>query len=89
MLAQAIRNNLNDIDKLKMQSKSIPYNKTIKEVADSYFNVEDKTEIVDEEIEIVENPEETVVEFPIVLGIELEEKLPFFKSITYKLAQVF
>lgn len=39
--------------------------------------------------EIIENPEETVVKFPIVSGIELTEKLPFFKSITCKLASIY
>lgn len=39
--------------------------------------------------EIIENPEETIVKFPIVSGIELTEKLPFFKSITCKLASIY
>jgi hypothetical protein len=35
---------------------------------------------------IVENPEEVIVEFPLTPVVELTEKLPFFKSIKYKLA---
>ena len=35
---------------------------------------------------IVENPDEVIVEFPILSSVEPEEKLPFFKSISYKLA---
>lgn len=41
-----------------------------------------------DEYEIVENPDEAVVTFPIV-GVELTEKLPFFKSITCKLASIY
>lgn len=41
-----------------------------------------------DEYEIVENPNEAVVTFPIV-GVELTEKLPFFKSITCKLASIY
>ena len=37
---------------------------------------------------IVENPDELVVQFPIVSDIQLEEKLPFFKSIMVKLANI-
>lgn len=35
---------------------------------------------------IVENPQEVIVEFPIKSTVEMTEKLPFFKSINYKLA---
>lgn len=41
-----------------------------------------------DEYEIVENPDEAVVTFPIV-GVQLTEKLPFFKSITCKLASIY
>lgn len=41
-----------------------------------------------DEYEIVENPDETIVTFPIA-GVELTEKLPFFKSITCKLASIY
>lgn len=37
---------------------------------------------------IVENPAEVVVDFPIASKVQMETKLPFFKSITYKLAHV-
>lgn len=37
---------------------------------------------------IVENPNEVVVQFPIVSDIQLEEKLPFFKSVMMKLAKI-
>ena len=42
----------------------------------------------DELYEIVENPDELVVQFPIISDIQLEEKLPFFKSISLKLASL-
>ena len=45
---------------------------------------------VDEDFEyIVENPKEVIVPFPIVSDINLDEKLPFFKSITFKLKKIY
>lgn len=38
---------------------------------------------------IVENPKEVIVPFPIVSDIKLEEKLPFFKSISFKLNKIY
>jgi len=38
---------------------------------------------------IVENPDEVVVSFPLKPVIELDEKLPFFKSITKKLECIY
>ena len=35
---------------------------------------------------IVENPKEVVVQFPIISDIKLDEHLPFFRSISAKLA---
>ena len=54
------------------------------------FDMYDYGEVTDEEVAeyIVENPNEVVVNFPIVSDIQLEEKLPFFKSIWGKLNQV-
>lgn len=45
-------------------------------------------EVTDEEIAeyIVENPREVTVNFPLVSDVQMEEVLPFFKSIMYKLA---
>ena len=44
----------------------------------------------DEDFEyIVENPKEVIVPFPIVSDINLDEKLPFFKSITFKLNKIY
>ncbi len=37
---------------------------------------------------IVENPDEVVVQFPIISDIKLDEKLPFFKSVSLKLANL-
>ena len=50
--------------------------------------IEEVVNEIEDEYSIVENPDEAVVEFPIV-GIELTEELPFFKSITAKLAAVY
>lgn len=37
---------------------------------------------------IVENPDEVIVQFPIASNIELEEKLPFFRALSLKLANI-
>lgn len=37
---------------------------------------------------IVENPNEVVVTFPIISDLQLEERLPFFKSLSLKLANL-
>lgn len=37
---------------------------------------------------IVENPNEVVVQFPIVSDVKLKEKLPFFRSIVFKLGGI-
>lgn len=50
------------------------------------FELIDKIEL--EESDIIENPNEVVVQFPIVSDIQLEEKLPFFKSIMVKFASL-
>ena len=42
----------------------------------------------DDPYEFVENPKEVVVSFPIVSDIVCEEKLPFFKSLSFKLASL-
>ena len=49
------------------------------------------SDVVDEEEiaeYIIENPNEVVVEFPIISDIQLDEKLPFFKSLSMKLASL-
>lgn len=102
MLAQAIRNNLENINNLKMRSAAIPYKKQEESVEDVSveFDLNSSVGVLDEievetatdtefEVEIVEDPNELVVQFPIASDVELETKLPFFKSITYKLAQIF
>ena len=49
----------------------------------------DVTEDIDlQESDIVENPDEVIVQFPIVSDIQLTEKLPFFKSIMVKFASL-
>ena len=49
----------------------------------------DVTEDIDlQESDIVENPDEVIVQFPIVSDIQLDEKLPFFKSIMVKFASL-
>lgn len=41
-----------------------------------------------QESDIVENPDEVIVQFPIVSDIKLDEKLPFFRSIMVKFASL-
>lgn len=55
---------------------------------DFYFCEDYEPNVTDEEVAeyIVENPNEVIVNFPIISDIKLEEKLPFFKSILYKCA---
>ncbi len=49
----------------------------------------DVTEDIElQESDIVENPDEVIVQFPIVSDIQLGEKLPFFKSIMVKFASL-
>lgn len=53
--------------------------------------VEETFDIVEEDdelYEIVEDTTQVLVKFPIVSSIKLEEKLPFFKSISLKLASL-
>lgn len=58
-------------------------------ISDENFNYEPLgANITDEEVAeyIVENPKEVVVNFPIISDVKLDAKLPFFKSVMYKLA---
>jgi len=52
-------------------------------------NIQIYSEAVDNPYEFVENPDEVIVEFPIAPVVEMDEKLPFFKSITYKLVNLY
>ncbi len=61
----------------------------IEDVAnDCDFDIVEEPDIDDSEVAeyIVENPKEVVVQFPIVSDIKLDEHLPFFRSISAKLA---
>jgi len=149
MLAQTVRQNLKDINNLKMRTKATKFSKlfstqpTVNEEDElvqvlaknglmeisaddelyrqlsiseqepdfdnelNYVSIYDSSEDIDdfdelddfddieiceednsEEISeyIVENPDEVVVEFPISISMESDEKLPFFRSISKKLA---
>lgn len=48
------------------------------------------SQVTEEEVAeyIVENPKEVVVKFPIISGIKLDKKLPFFRSICFKLGGI-
>lgn len=52
-------------------------------------NIQVSSDVTDNPYDFVENPDEVIVEFPIVSVVETDEKLPFFKSITYKLANLY
>lgn len=61
----------------------------VEDVADDCdFDIVEEPDIDDSEVAeyIVENPKEVVVQFPIVSDIKLDEHLPFFRSISAKLA---
>ena len=55
---------------------------------DCDFDIVEEPDIDDSEVAeyIVENPNEVVVQFPIISDIKLDEHLPFFRSISAKLA---
>lgn len=64
------------------------------ESVDEVLLPEGDTEDLESEIDeiseyIVENPDEVVVQFPIISNIDLEEKLPFFQSLSFKLANIY
>ncbi len=54
----------------------------------NFKNIDVTEDIELQESDIVENPDEVIVNFPIVSDIQLEEKLPFFKSIMVKFASL-
>jgi len=56
--------------------------------ADDFIADMPEPEVTDEEVAdyIVENPNEVVVNFPLLSSVQMTEKLPFFKSVMYKLA---
>lgn len=56
--------------------------------SDCDFDIVEEPDIDDSEVAeyIVENPKEVVVQFPIISDIKLGEHLPFFRSISAKLA---
>lgn len=55
---------------------------------DCDFDIVEEPDIDDSEVAeyIVENPKEVVVQFPIISDIKLDGHLPFFRSISAKLA---
>lgn len=55
---------------------------------DCDFDIVEEPDIDDSEVAeyIVENPKEVVVQFPIISDVKLDEHLPFFHSISAKLA---
>ena len=102
MLSKTVRKNLTDINNLKMRTRATKYSSMFSSEPTAYYSPETDNEYDDscfDEISntpivtldeitdyIVENPQEVIVEFPIKSTVELTEKLPFFKSISYKLA---
>lgn len=60
-------------------------------VVEDEESTEEDFDIVEEDdelYEIVEDPDGVIVQFPVISDIKLEEKLPFFKSISMKLASL-
>lgn len=61
----------------------------VAQVLRNNFKDIDVTEDIElQESDIIENPDEVIVQFPIVSDIQLDEKLPFFKSIMVKFASL-
>lgn len=71
----------------ELESEGISSN--IEDIEDDCdFDIVEEPDIDDSEVAeyIVENPKEVVVQFPIISDIKLGEHLPFFRSISAKLA---
>jgi len=83
MFAQALRNNLSTNNDISIEVSGTA------ETVERVETVETKPDIDDDAYNFVENPEEVIVDFPVVPVVKLEEKLPFFKSITFKLAAIY
>jgi len=114
MLARTIRDNLKNINNLKMPLKPRKFSDLFQSVpAGAIENSEDMQFVTSIDIKsdeknsdidvetckieeydysncIVENPEEVIVQFPIISDIKLDtnERLPFFRSISLKLASL-
>ena len=73
----------------ELESEGISSN--IEDIESDYdFDIVEEPDIDDSEVAeyIVENPKEVVVQFPIISDIKLDEHLPFFRSISAKLAAI-
>ena len=103
MLAQTVRKNIttkknmdirtkatrfSDLFQARPKSEEVSFDELLDSKISEYVKQEEVEAPTVDEYEIVENPDEAVVTFPIV-GVELTEKLPFFKSITCKLASIY
>ncbi len=134
MLAQTVKDNLKDINNLKMRTKAARFStlfqtvptvggknmglrqvlmreglieicedelvdevvveNTVEEVVEDV--VEETSDMMDFDIveeddelyEIVENPDELVVSLPVISVSDFENRLPFFKSVSLKLASL-
>ena len=134
MLAQTVKDNLKDINNLKMRTKAARFStlfqtvptvggknmglrqvlmreglieicedelvdevvvdNTVEEVVEDV--VEETSDVMDFDIveegdelyEIVENPDELVVSLPVISVSDFENRLPFFKSVSLKLASL-
>lgn len=135
MLAQTVKDNLKDINNLKMRTKAARFStlfqtvptvggknmglrqvlmreglieicedelvdevvveNTVEEVIEEDV-VEETSDVMDFDIveegdelyEIVENPDELVVSLPVISVSDFENRLPFFKSVSLKLASL-
>lgn len=73
----------------ELESEGISSNiEDIENDCDFDIDIVEEPDIDDSEVAeyIVENPKEVVVQFPIISDIKLDEHLPFFRSISAKLA---
>lgn len=95
MLTNTLRKNLKTIKKYDKDASVVKYaslarfGSNISGSGVSEIIVKDKMEEMLDESFIVDDPSQLIVKFPIVLDVQPDEKLPFFKSITYKLAKIF
>ncbi len=95
MLTNTLRKNIKTIKKYDREANIVKYatlarfgaNEPAADVSE--IIVKDKMEEMFDESCIVEDTSQLIVKFPIVLDVQPDEKLPFFKSISYKLAKIF
>lgn len=92
MLKDLVRNKTTDFGKVlsRDEFESVIAQNKVSLIEDEEPITIESGIVTEEEISdyIVENPKEVVVEFPIISDVKLDKKLPFFRSICFKLGGI-